>query len=156
MNQPLSVTATLEIFAPAETVWSVVSDVARMSEWSPECRKILRLKSGPVGLGTKFLGVNKRGIAVWPTMSTIVRFEPDRAVAWKTRESGATWTYELEPTLRGTRVTARRDLEAFSPLTTLVAPLIGGAISHDGELVSGLGTTLKRIKATVEAVAPAS
>ena len=35
---------------------------------------------------------------VWPTTSKVVRWEPGRAVAWKTRESGATWVYEIEAT----------------------------------------------------------
>ena len=39
---------------------------------------------------------------MWPTTSKVVRYEPGKAVAWKTRESGATWTYELAPTTSGT------------------------------------------------------
>lgn len=150
MNRPLPVSATVEVAASPEAVWSVVSDVARMGEWSPECRKIFLRRSREVGMGTAFLGINKRGIAVWPTLSKIVRFEPGQAVAWKTRESGATWTYELEPTGQGTRLTGRRDLTGFSPLTKLAAPLIGGAVGHDEELKAGIATTLERIKAAVE------
>jgi uncharacterized protein YndB with AHSA1/START domain len=33
--------ADIEIDAAPDRVWSVVSDVARMGEWSPECRKIV-------------------------------------------------------------------------------------------------------------------
>jgi len=159
MDHPLPVSATIEVAASPQAVWSVVSDVARMGEWSPECRKIFLCPSFPgflgrskaVGMGTAFLGVNKRGLAVWPTLSRIVRFEPERAVAWRTRESGATWTYELDPTVQGTLLTSRRDLTAFSPLTRLGAPLIGGAVGHEGELARGIRTTLGRIKAVVEA-----
>ena len=46
----------------------------------------------------------ERGLALWPTRSKLVRFEPGRAVSWKTRESGATWTYELEPAGSGKSV----------------------------------------------------
>ncbi|MGH3372749.1 MAG: SRPBCC family protein [Nocardioidaceae bacterium] len=150
MNQPLPISASVEVSATPESVWAVISDVTRMTEWSPECRKIVVLGSPKQGVGTKLLGVNRRGFAVWPTRSRVVRYEPVRAVAWKTRESGATWSYELEPTERGTRLTGRRELDGFSTLTRVAAPLIGGAVGHDRELTEGIRTTLERIKDTVE------
>jgi uncharacterized protein YndB with AHSA1/START domain len=150
MNQPLPITASVAVAAPPEAVWAAVSDVTRMSQWSPECRRIVVLGSPRSGLGTRFVGLNRRGFAVWPTISKVVRFEPGRAVAWKVRESAATWTYELEPTEAGTRLTVRRDLDGFSPLTRLAAPLIGGASGHDQELDAGVRATLERIKASVE------
>jgi hypothetical protein len=127
-----------------------------MSEWSPECRKILVVGAPKSGTGTRLLGINRRGWAVWPTVSRVIGFEPERLVSWKTRESGATWTYELEPTGHGTRLTARRDLGAYTPGTRLLAPVIGGAAGHDEELAHGLRTTLNRIKETIEASTPAS
>ena len=151
MPQPLPVTASVEIQASPEAVWEVVSDVSRMSEWSPECRKIFVLGTPKQGVGTKLLGINRRGLAAWPTTSTVVRHEPGTAVAWKTRESGATWTYEVAPTAGGTTLTGRRELPAYSAGTRLMAPLLGGAKGHDEELGAGIRTTLERIKATVEA-----
>ena len=150
MNQPVTISATVDVVAPPEVVWSAVSDVARMSEWSPECRKIFVLGSPKSGVGTRMVAINKRGFVFWPTVSKVVRFEPNKAVAWKVRESAATWTYELEPTAEGTRLTGRRDLDAFSSLTKFAAPVIGGAMGHDGELAAGIRTTLERIKVTIE------
>jgi uncharacterized protein YndB with AHSA1/START domain len=151
MPQPLPISASVEIAAPPEAVWTVLSDVARMPEWSPELRRLHVLGSKPPRVGTLLLGLNRRGVVVWPTTSRVVRFEPARAVAWKTRESGATWTYELEPTATGTRVSGRRDLPRFTLGTTLLAPVLGGAAGHDQELAEGIGATLERIKSTVEA-----
>jgi hypothetical protein len=91
-----------------------------MAEWSPACRRIVVMGRQRSGVGAKFLGINRRGPVVFPTTSTIVRFEPSRAVAWQTRESGACWTYLLEATGSGTRLSA------------------------------GIRTTLERIKTTVE------
>ena len=154
MDQPLPISASVDVAAPPEAVWSVVSDVTRMPEWSPELRKVVVLgRPGTrrgAALGTTILGINRRGRAVWPTTSRVVRFEPGRAVAWKTRESGATWTYELEGSPTGTRLTGRRDLPAYSLGTKVMAPLIGGARGHDEELADGIRTTLERIRATVE------
>ena len=132
----------------------MVSDLGRMPEFSPELRKAFVI--GRPCVGANIIGINRRGLAVWPTTSRVVRWEPGRAVAWKVRESGATWVYELEPSGSGTVVTGRRVLRRFTPGTTLMAPIIGGAEGHDRELAEGIRTTLERIKATVEATAAAA
>jgi uncharacterized membrane protein len=151
MPTPAPITASVEISAGADEVWAVVSDVARMPEFSPELRRLYVIGSKEPRVGMTLVGINRRGLVAWPTTSKVVRFEPGRAVAWKTRESGATWTYELEPTGSGTRLTGRRDLPKFTVGTTLLAPVIGGAEGHDQELADGIRATLERIKATVEA-----
>jgi uncharacterized protein YndB with AHSA1/START domain len=152
--QPTPISATVEVQASPEEVWAVVSDLGRMPEFSPELRKAFVI--GRPGVGANIIGINKRGLAVWPTTSRVVRWEPGRAVAWRVRESGATWVYELEPSGSGTAVTGRRVLRKFTPGTTLMAPIIGGAEGHDRELAEGIRTTLERIKATVEATAAAA
>jgi uncharacterized protein YndB with AHSA1/START domain len=148
--QPLPLTASVEIDASPTRVWDVVGDVTRMPEWSPELRRLRLLGRGPARVGSTLLGLNRRGWVAWPTSSTITRLEPGRAVAWRTRESGATWTYELDESAGGTRLTGRRDLPAFTLGTTVLAPVIGGAAGHDEELSAGLATTLGRIKDAVE------
>ena len=150
MNQPLPISASVEVEADPDSVWRVVSDVTRMSEWSPECRRIVVLGSSRRGVGTTFLGLNRRGWAMWPTTSKVVRYEPGRAVAWRTRESGATWTYELAASGTGTTLTGRRELASYTLGTRAMAPLIGGAQGHDEELAAGIRTTLERIRSTVE------
>jgi Polyketide cyclase / dehydrase and lipid transport len=146
---PAQISATIEVKADPEVVWQVVSDLGRMPEFSPELRKAYVV--GKPGVGANIIGVNRRKLAVWPTTSKVVRWEPGRAVAWKTRESGATWVYELEGTPAGTRVTGRRVLPRFTFGTSVLGPAIGGAAGHDRELAEGIRTTLERIKDTVEA-----
>ena len=150
---PLPISASTEIAAAPAEVWAVVSDVTRMPEFSPELRKVIPL--GRVrGLGQTILGLNRRKAVWWPTTSKVVRWEPERVVAWKTRESGATWSYECEPTEvdghPATRLTATRELDAFTLGSKLMTPILGGAVGHDEELAAGLATTLDRIKAAVE------
>jgi uncharacterized protein YndB with AHSA1/START domain len=149
--QPLPISVTVDVAATPEQVWAVVGDVRRMPEWSPELRRLAVLGRSPVAVGTTLLGLNRRGLVAWPTSSRVTRWEPGQAVAWRTRESGATWTYELTGTGSGTSLTARRDLPAFTAGTALLGPVIGGAAGHDRELADGLRTTLERIKAAVEA-----
>jgi uncharacterized protein YndB with AHSA1/START domain len=154
MNQPAPIAATVDVDAPPAEVWRLVSDVTRMGEWSPECRKVLLVGARRPALGVRMVGINRRGPAVWPTLSRIVRFEPEREVAWRTRESGATWTYRLEPAgPGGTRLTGRRDLQRYSTLTRVAAPLLGGAQGHDRELADGIRATLDRIKSQAEGAA---
>ena len=148
MTEPALISATVEMKARPEAVWEVVSDLTRMPEFSPELRKAFVV--GKVGVGAHIIGINRRRAVVWPTTSKVVRWEPGRAVAWKTRESGATWIYELEPTATGTAVTGRRVLPKFTLGTSLLGPVIGGAEGHDAELADGIRTTLERIRSTVE------
>jgi uncharacterized protein YndB with AHSA1/START domain len=145
---PAQISATIEMKADPEVVWQVVSDLRRMPEFSPELRKAYVV--GKPGVGANIIGINRRKLAVWPTTSKVVRWEPGHAVAWRTRESGATWVYELEETPAGTQVTGRRVLPRFTLGTSVLGPAIGGAAGHDRELAEGIRTTLERIKATVE------
>jgi uncharacterized membrane protein len=147
-QQPALISATVDIEAGTEEVWAVVSDLARMPEFSPELRKAFVV--GRAGVGARIIGINRRGAVVWPTTSKVVRWEPGRAVAWKTRESGATWVYEIEPTATGSTVTGRRVLPRFTMGTSVLGPVIGGAAGHDVELAEGIRTTLERIRSTVE------
>jgi hypothetical protein len=149
MTEPTPISATIEMKADPEVVWAIVSDLRRMPEFSPELRKAYVI--GKPGVGAKIIGVNRRKFVVWPTSSKVVRWEPGRAVAWKTRESGATWIYELEGTPAGTQVTGRRVLPKFTVGTSVLGPAIGGAAGHDRELAEGIRTTLERIKSAVEA-----
>ena len=150
--QPAAITATVEVAASPAEVWRLISDLGRMPEFSPELRKAFVV--GRPGVGACIIGINRRKAVIWPTTSRVVRWEPGRAVAWKTRESGATWVYELASTPTGTAVTGRRVLPRFTLGTTVLGPVIGGARGHDVELTRGLRTTLERIRETVEAAQP--
>jgi len=150
MPQPAPISATVDIAASPADVWAVVSDVTRMPEWSPELRRLYAVGGRTPRVGMTLIGINRRKWVAWPTTSTVTRLEPEQVVAWRTRESGATWTYELAPTADGTRLTGRRDLPAFTVGTSLLGPVIGGAEGHDIELADGIRQTLELIKATVE------
>lgn len=148
MTTPENVGAEIEMTAPPEAVWAVLADLRRMPEFSPELRRAY--VAGKPGLGATIVGINRRKAVVWPTTSKVVRWEPNRALAWKTRESGATWVYELEPTATGTKVSGRRVLPAYTVASKLMVPFLGGASGHDHELNAGIAATLTRIKAVVE------
>ncbi|MFE6863102.1 SRPBCC family protein [Nocardia sp. NPDC057668] len=147
---PNKLEATIDIAATPEQVWSVISDLKRMPEFSPQCIRMQPL--GKVKTGTWTVNLNKDGAKVWPTTSRIVRFEPNRALAFRMTENRTIWSYTLEPTAEGTRVTQRRDVP--NGVTWIVRKVIdtalGGEASFEAALVSGMNETLGKIKKSVE------
>lgn len=156
MNTPTGAARELRaettIAAPPEQVWALLTDFARMPEWSPELVRMLPLKPGGLRVGQWYLGVNRRKAVVWPTRSVVAVLEPGRSVAWDTRSSGARWIWELSPDAAGTRVVHRRPVPAgVTLLSRVFAPLaLGGSDEHADELEAGMAQTVARLKAAAE------
>jgi hypothetical protein len=81
--------ASVVINAPSEAVWSVVSDVTRVGEWSGECRGCDWVgSSGTAAPGAKFRGHNRRGGMRWTRLNEVVRAEAPNELVWRTVPSG--------------------------------------------------------------------
>jgi len=80
--------AEATIAAPPDKVWALVTDTARMPEWSPELVRMLPLKRGGMRRGQWYLGINRRKGVVWPTRNVVGVLEPGRSLAWDTTSSG--------------------------------------------------------------------
>ncbi|HEX2904529.1 MAG TPA: SRPBCC family protein [Jatrophihabitans sp.] len=131
--------------AEPAAIWRTVSDVRRTGEWSPECRRVIPL--GRVRAGTLLLGFNRRGRVWWATVSRIVRFEPEREIAWKVLTNRAVWSYTIEArpdaaVLVQTRRTPQGESGFALAFTRL---LLGGQDVHDDELEAGMLAGLRRI-----------
>lgn len=140
----------IDIDAPVDKVWELITDTRRMPEWSPQCRMMRPL--GPVRQGTRTLNVNRRKRLYWTTTSTITEVVPQRKFAFRVNTNNTIWSYELEPTATGTRVIESRHAEnGVKPMSNfLVNTLFGGVPSFEGELVDGMNASLARIKAAAE------
>ena len=142
--------AEIDINAPVGKVWALVSDLSLMPQWSPQCRVMRAL--GPVRQGTKTINFNKRNRLFWPTTSVITEFIPEKKLAFRVHINRTIWSYELEPTETGTRLTESRHAEngvtAFSNMS--INAVMGGVPSFERELVDGMNATLSRIKAAAE------
>lgn len=143
---------SIEILATPATVWEIVSDLRRMTEWSPEV-VFQKFTGHKIGLGTRSINLNKRKGFVWPTSSKVTAFDPEKKITFFVHGSSALWTYELEPTTTGTRLTERRDFKngkrnVIGRVTAAIA--LGGVESHDVELIEGMNKTLARIKGEAE------
>lgn len=142
---------TIEVEAPPAAVWALVSDVARMSSWSPQVVKTV-VRGRPVQEGTRFFNLNRRGPLFWPTQARVVTFEPHREFAFRIKENWTVWSFSLEPAGSGTRVTQRRRApEGVSGVSRgLTRIALGGQQVFTDELLAGMRQTLERVKAEAE------
>ncbi len=143
----------VEIDASPADVWDLVRDVCRMHEWSPQVTSA-RLRAGfdEVDLGTQFTNRNHHGELVWTTHGEVVRFVPEREIAFRIEENWAIWSFRIEPTDQGTRLTQRRELpDGISQLSVdLTDGFLGGQEDFTAILRDGMRQTLGRIKAAAE------
>jgi uncharacterized protein YndB with AHSA1/START domain len=125
---PDQLSVTEEINAPAEQVCTMIADLPRMGEWSPENDGATWLH-GATGAqpGARFSGSNSNGSKKWTTVGTIVEAEPGRLLVFRVNAKGfkvAEWRYEFETTATGCRVT-----ETWIDRRGLVAKSLGKPIS---------------------------
>jgi uncharacterized protein YndB with AHSA1/START domain len=142
--------ATVEVAAPPAKVWALVSDLRNMARWSPQVVKTF--VKAPVGEGSTMFNINRRKLLVWPTQAKVVRFVPEQEIAFRVKENFTVWSYQLEPTATGTRVTSRREApHGISDLSVgLTKRALGGVDAFTEELQQGMRQTLDKIKADAE------
>ena len=142
--------AHIQIQAPPDRVYDLVSDVTRMGEWSPEATggEWLDGASGPA-LGARFKGTNKRGWMKWSTKPKVIAAESGREFAFDT--GSTVWRYKLTPSGAG----ATDVVESFESGDTIVDKVItlamGGTAKREKEIVKGMEQTLSKLKAAAEA-----
>ncbi|MBA2956395.1 SRPBCC family protein [Nocardioides sp. MAH-18] len=147
--------AEAEVAAPPAAVWSLLTDLSRMPEWSPELVRMVPLKRGGLRVGQWYLGINRRKGVVWPTRNVVALLEPGRVLAWDTTSSGARWIWELAPAGpegASTRVVHRRPVPGrLTRSSRIFAPLaLGGGAGHADELEAGMAQTVARLRAAAE------
>ena len=148
---------TVDIAAPPERVYALVSDITRMGEWSPECFQCSWTKgaTGPE-VGARFKAKNKGGRGpAWFNTPVVTAAEQGTKFAFNRSGPGIasyTWTHVLEPTTTGTRVTESYDAEKpLGAFMTWLTMKWTGSPDRDADLHAGMTTTLARIKTAAEA-----
>ncbi|MGZ6827726.1 MAG: SRPBCC family protein [Mycobacteriales bacterium] len=99
---PFSLSRTVDVDAPAERVWELVSDLPRMGELSPENTggRWIGGATGPA-VGARFKGTNRSGWRRWSTTVEVVRCEPGSAFAFDVVAGPmrvASWAYDVTAT----------------------------------------------------------
>lgn len=143
---------SITIDAAPEHVWALVSDLGRMSRWSPQVLKTI-VRGRPIKLGTKMLNINRRGPLVWPTQTKVVRFEPQQEIAFRVKDNFTIWSFNLtDDGNGGTVLTQRREApDGISSISRrLTDTVLGGVADFQVELGAGMRETLARIKVDAE------
>ncbi len=142
--------ANIDIDAPPERVYDLVSDITRMGEWSPETQRAeWRDDADGPAVGARFRGWNKRGPMRWHTDCEVEEADAGRAFAFRVKGTNARWGYRLERRDEGTRLTETRDLGGAPAFGRMFDRLI----RQDKTMHRGMEQTLKRIKAAAEETA---
>lgn len=149
-----------DIGADPHALWTLVADVTRMAEWSPENEGAEWLDggTGPV-VGARFRGRNRRGRARWSTTCEVVASEPGRELAFTARVwrmPRTLWRYRFEPLAPGrTRVTESYELPRLtSTVTGLLRRVTRGGMDRQAELEHGMRTTLEQLESAARARSP--
>jgi uncharacterized protein YndB with AHSA1/START domain len=154
------VSVTVEIDAPAERVFAMVSDVTRMCEWSPEneSAKWLGGATGPQP-GARFRGTNRNGKKKWNTVAKIDRLEPGRAFSFHVSATGlkvAEWRYELEPTARGGCRVTETWIDERGRIVKVMGKAVSGVDDRAAHNRAGIEQTLQNLKAAAESASAPS
>lgn len=149
---PVTVARTVEVGAPAERVWELVSDLPGMGAFSPENRGGRWVRGDGPDVGSVFVGRNGSGRRRWSTRSTVVQSEPGRAFAFDVASGGlpvSRWSYALEPTTTGCRVTESWE-DRRGALVRALGRVMTGVADRAAFTAGSIEHTLLSVKAEAE------
>ncbi len=146
------VVVEVDIDAPPDRVWALVSDLDVPGRFSEEY--VRGEWQGPPGQGAEFVGHNQRDdIGEWQVPCTVVAWDPPARFAWHTSDPdqpGARWRYDLEPIPGGTRL---RHLVTLGPGRSGLTWAIRADPANEAAIIADRQHTLRRsMQATVEGI----
>ena len=92
----------VDISAPPDRVWAIMSDIARWPEWTPTVTRVELLDPGPPAVGNRArIRQPRLPQAIW----RITAIDPGRSFTWVTRSPGVEVTarHSVEPSGTGSR-----------------------------------------------------
>ena len=149
-----TVSVSRDIDAPPEKLWAMVSDVARMGEWSPENVSAVWLDGATSAQpGVKFKGENRNGKRKWSTVATVVDAEAGRRFSFRVGAplgvKVSEWSYDFEPTPTGCRVTETW-VDRRPGYFKLISQLATGVSDRAEHNRAGMQQTLDHLAAVAE------
>jgi uncharacterized protein YndB with AHSA1/START domain len=145
---PSTGTARQVIDAPAGTIYDLITDVARMGEWSPECAGADIPEGTAIASGACFTGRNSRGGNAWTSPCAVVATERPRLFSFTAGdpEAATTWSYELRSLEDGTTEVT----ESFDSIPLRTAELAEQLEGRHAQLLDDMASTLAALKSCVE------
>ncbi|HEX2131890.1 MAG TPA: SRPBCC family protein [Actinophytocola sp.] len=143
----------VDVAADPDTVWTMVTDLPRMGDFSPENVGGEWVGPGP-GLGARFRGTNRNGERQWWTRVRVVEWEPGRRFAFDVRTPFGVrvsrWAYEITPTASGCRLTEHWYRVGSWFIRRFMGPRVTGRQDRPGYNAHSIEHTLAAVKARAE------
>lgn len=147
--------ASITVGVDPDRAWSLLTDITRMGEWSPENERGEWLDGAAApAVGARFKGHNRRGKAKWSTTCEVTEAEPGRSFAFvtgTTAKPDTWWRYRFEPVDGGTRITEAFELKKpVKGVARLLTKVTTGVTDRRADMEEGIRTTLAAFKEAVE------
>ena len=99
----------MTVDAPLESVWEVIADVTRTSEWSHECHHVGWLGGATGGARRAVPRAQPGGLAALGPDLEVLAVDPPRQIAWRTIPTAlmvdsSDWRISLAPAGAGTQI----------------------------------------------------
>lgn len=150
-----TISRTVPVAADAGTVWSMVSDLTRMGQFSPENvgGEWLPPATGPE-LGAQFRGTNRNGRKVWRTRVVVVAWEPGCRYTFDVYSPlgirVSRWGYEVVPTEDGCLLSEHWYRVGNWFVQRFLGPRVTGRADRPGFNLHSIEYTLAAVKASAE------
>src|SRR6266508_148547 len=150
MTRGWSDDVTIEVAAPPERLWRLVTDVTRMGEWSPVCRHCEWI-DGFAGaeVGARFKGRSRQGPVRWSRVCEITTSDQGYEFAFHTVFRGVEatrWRYRFDPTPAGTRVTESYEVVSMPRWVQLLHRLPGMHAKARRDALHNMTRALERLR----------
>lgn len=146
-----SYSTSIDIAATPAHVYELISDITRMGEWSPENVGGEWLDGGSGQVGDWFAGHNQQGEREWTRECEVAVAQPGQDftfVVLGVEKNCTWWSFEMEPTESGTRLTQRWWFVNKTPAMAGATPeQYAARVSMTPGMID---TTLERFKTVAE------
>ena len=114
---------SVQIDAPPEQVWVVMSDVERWHEWTPTITSVRRTNTGPFRIGAR---ARVHQPKLLPADWVVTSLEEGRSFDWESRAPGVLVLarHRVDPVPGGSRVTL--SIQYSGPVGSLLGRLLAG------------------------------
>src|SRR5436309_2388072 len=142
----LNVSQSVVVNVPPDKLYEMVTDVARMGQWSPACTGGRWDDGATPAVGAWFTGTNKGRDGEYETRNEVTAADGSRFswVAGGTGEGWAEWSWSFAPKGDGTEVTESWQARASKLLEGLDDERAKGLLERQ---TKGIETTLAAFKA---------